>query len=166
MKFLSVILDQKISWKSHISHIWLKLAKCAAVLGKTHHFLDHGSSNLVSPQRMTIIQPRKKNSKKPSGTLEGGSRSANTVYSGAGDLLTQTGEIVGWKEELHDPINTLSTEEAETGDSKVGSAITQAGKTSVVDEIRSEYLKSLNVVGLSWLNCMCSIEQYLWTGRL
>lgn len=34
MEFLGVNLDQKISWKS-------------AVLGKTRHFLDHGSSNLV-----------------------------------------------------------------------------------------------------------------------
>ncbi|KAI3351692.1 hypothetical protein L3Q82_020527 [Scortum barcoo] len=31
------------------------------------------------------------------------------------------------------------------------------GKAPGVDEIRPEYLKSLDVVGLSWLTCLCSI---------
>ncbi|KAI3373822.1 hypothetical protein L3Q82_022396 [Scortum barcoo] len=61
-----------------------------------------------------------------------------------------------------------STEEVEAGDSEVDSSITQAevtevvhkllsGKAPGVDEIRPEYLKSLDAVGLSWLTCLCSI---------
>ena len=61
-----------------------------------------------------------------------------------------------------------SIEEAEAGDSEVDSFITQAevtevvqkllsGKEPGVDEIRPEYLKSLDVVGLSWLTRLCSI---------
>ncbi|KAF7648303.1 hypothetical protein LDENG_00159240 [Lucifuga dentata] len=32
-----------------------------------------------------------------------------------------------------------------------------SGKSSGVDEIRPEMLKSLDVVGLSWLTCLCNI---------
>ena len=32
-----------------------------------------------------------------------------------------------------------------------------------MDEIRPEYLKSLDVVGLSWLTCLCSIAWQLGT---
>ncbi|KAK3526376.1 hypothetical protein QTP70_025405 [Hemibagrus guttatus] len=79
--------------------------------------------------------------------------SANTVYGGGGELLVSTGDIVGrWKAE----------------DSEVDSFITQAevtevvqqllgGKALGVDEIRPEYLKSLDVVGLSWLTRPCNI---------
>ncbi|KAI3374056.1 hypothetical protein L3Q82_022610 [Scortum barcoo] len=92
--------------------------------------------------------------------------SANTVYSAGGELLTSTGDIVGrWKkyfEDLLNPTDLPSNEEAEAGDSEVDSSITQAevtevvrkllsGKAPGVDEIRPEYLKSLDVVGLSWL---------------
>ncbi|KAI3367325.1 hypothetical protein L3Q82_008369 [Scortum barcoo] len=66
-----------------------------------------------------------------------------------------------------------STEEAETGDSEVNSSITQAkkslavssvGKAPGVDEIcRPEYLKSLDVMGLSWLTRLCSIAWRLGT---
>ncbi len=41
IKFLGVTLDHKISWKSHVSHIQSKLAKCTAILSKTRHILDH-----------------------------------------------------------------------------------------------------------------------------
>ena len=90
--------------------------------------------------------------------------STNTVYSGGGELLTSTGDIVGrWKEYFEDllnPTDMSSIEEAEAGDSEVDSFITQAevtevvgkllgGKAPGVDEIRPEYLKSLDVVGLS-----------------
>ena len=51
--------------------------------------------------------------------------STNTVYSGGGELLTLTGDIVG--------------------------------RWQGVVEIRPEYLKSLAIVGLSWLTCLCSI---------
>ncbi|KAK3524816.1 hypothetical protein QTP86_007596 [Hemibagrus guttatus] len=98
--------------------------------------------------------------------------SANTVYGGDGELLVSTGDIVGrWKEYFEDllnPTDTPSVEEPEAGDSEVDSFITQAevtevvqqllgGKAPGVDEIRPEYLKSLDVVGLSWLTSLCNI---------
>ncbi|KAK3540900.1 hypothetical protein QTP86_004165 [Hemibagrus guttatus] len=71
-------------------------------------------------------------------------------------------------EDLLNPTDTPSVEEPEAGDSKVDSFITQAEVTEVVqqllggkapgmDEIRPEYLKSLDVVGLSWLTRLCNI---------
>ncbi|KAK3538555.1 hypothetical protein QTP86_006718 [Hemibagrus guttatus] len=98
--------------------------------------------------------------------------SANTVYSGGGKLLASTGDIVGrWKEyfkDLLNPTDTPSVEEPEAEGSEVDSFITQAevtevvqqllgGKAPGVDEIRLEYLKSLDVVGLSWLTRFCNI---------
>ncbi|KAK3517717.1 hypothetical protein QTP70_016386 [Hemibagrus guttatus] len=98
--------------------------------------------------------------------------SANTVYGGDGELLVSTGDIVGrWKEYFEDllnPTDTPSVEESEAGDSEVDSFITQAevtevvqqllgGKALWVDEICPEYLKSLDVVGLSWLTRICNI---------
>ncbi|KAK3543181.1 hypothetical protein QTP70_012285 [Hemibagrus guttatus] len=97
---------------------------------------------------------------------------ANTVYSGGGELLVSTGDIVErWKEYFEDllnPTDTPSVEEPEAEDSEVDSFITQAevtevvpqllgGKAPGVDEIRPEYLKSLDVVGLSWLTRLCNI---------
>ncbi|KAK3534420.1 hypothetical protein QTP86_015228 [Hemibagrus guttatus] len=114
--------------------------------------------------------------------------SANTVYGGGGELLVSTGDIVGrWKkyfEDLLNPTDMSSVEEPEAEDSEVDSFITQAevtevvqqllgGKAPGVDEIRPEYLKSLDVVGLSWLTRLCNIRhnrggqgQCLWTGVL
>ncbi|KAK3557275.1 hypothetical protein QTP70_026276 [Hemibagrus guttatus] len=98
--------------------------------------------------------------------------SANTVYGGGGELLVSTGDIVGWWkeyfEDLLNPTDTPSVEEPEAEDSEVDSFITQAevtevvqqllgGKALGVDEIRPEYLKSLDVVGLSWLTRLCNI---------
>ena len=92
--------------------------------------------------------------------------------------MTSTGDIVGrWKEYFEDllnPTDMSSIEEAEAGDSEVDSFITQAkvtevvgkllgGKAPGVDEIRPEYLKSLDVVGLSWLTRLCSIAWQLGT---
>ncbi|KAK3572937.1 hypothetical protein QTP86_010541 [Hemibagrus guttatus] len=83
-----------------------------------------------------------------------------------------TGDSVGrWKEYFEDllnPTDTPSVEEPEAEDSEVDSFITQAevtevvqqllgGKAPGVDEIRPEYLKSLDVVGLSWLTRLCNI---------
>ena len=104
----------------------------------------------------------------------------NTVHSAGGELLTSTGDVVGrWKEYFEDLLNstsedllnpavTSSDEEAETEDAGCDSSITQAevtevvhkllgGKAPGVDEIRPEYLKSLDVVGLSWLTRLCNI---------
>ncbi|KAK3547897.1 hypothetical protein QTP70_000353 [Hemibagrus guttatus] len=98
--------------------------------------------------------------------------SANTVYSGGGELLASTADIVGrWIEyfgDLLNPTETPSVEEPEAEDSEVDSFITQAevtevvqkllgGKAPGVDKIRPEYFKSLDVVGLSWLTCLCNI---------
>ncbi|KAK3565356.1 hypothetical protein QTP86_007126 [Hemibagrus guttatus] len=98
--------------------------------------------------------------------------SANTVYGGGGELLVLTGDIVGWWkeyfEDLLNPTDTPSIEEPEAEDSEVDSFITQAevtevvqqllgGKAPGVDEIHPEYLKSLDVVGLSWLTRLCNI---------
>ncbi|KAK3548817.1 hypothetical protein QTP70_020700, partial [Hemibagrus guttatus] len=105
--------------------------------------------------------------------------SANTVYSGGGELLASTGDIVGrWKEyfdDLLNPTDTPSVEEPEAEDSAVDSFITQAevtevvqqllgGKAPGVDEIHPEYLKSLDVVGLSWLTRLCNIAW--WSGTV
>ncbi|KAK3523478.1 hypothetical protein QTP86_033740 [Hemibagrus guttatus] len=65
-------------------------------------------------------------------------------------------------------VRRLRREEPEAGDSEVDSFITQAevtevvqqllgGKAPGVDEIHPEYLKSLDVVGLSWLTHLCNI---------
>ncbi|KAK3515164.1 hypothetical protein QTP70_008179 [Hemibagrus guttatus] len=105
--------------------------------------------------------------------------SANTVYSGGGELLASTGDIVGWWKEyfkdLLNPTDMPSVEEPEAGDSEVDSFITQAEVTEVVQqllggkapgvaEIRPEYLKSLDVVGLSWLTHPCNIVW--WSGTV
>ncbi|KAK3510413.1 hypothetical protein QTP70_005909 [Hemibagrus guttatus] len=65
-------------------------------------------------------------------------------------------------------VRRLRREEPEVEDSEVDSFITQAevtevvqqllgGKAPGVDEIHPEYLKSLDVVGLSWLTRLCNI---------
>ncbi|KAK3567863.1 hypothetical protein QTP86_027338 [Hemibagrus guttatus] len=95
--------------------------------------------------------------------------SANTVYSGGGELLASTRDIVGWWkeyfEDLLNPTDSPSIEEPEAENSEVDSFITQAevvqqllgDEAPGVDEIRPEYLKSLDVVGLSWLTRLCNI---------
>ncbi|KAI3359144.1 hypothetical protein L3Q82_002677 [Scortum barcoo] len=59
--------------------------------------------------------------------------SANTVYSAGGELLTSTEDIVGrWKkyfEDLLNPTDLPSSEEAEAGDSEVDSSITPEPKS-------------------------------------
>ena len=96
----------------------------------------------------------------------------NTVYSEGGELLTSTGDVVGrWKEYFGDLLNpavTSSGEEAEAECSEADPPITRAEVTEVVDkllggrapgvdEVRPEYLKSLDVQGLSWLTRLCNI---------
>ena len=101
--------------------------------------------------------------------------STNTVYGGDGELLTSTRDVVRrWQEYFEDllnPTNMPSHEEAETGGPGVGSPITVVEVTEVVkkllggrapgvDEVRPEFLKALDAVGLSWLTRLCSIA---WT---
>ncbi|KAI3371391.1 hypothetical protein L3Q82_023988 [Scortum barcoo] len=81
----------------------------------------------------------------------------------------------GRSSDLLNPTDLPSNEEAEAGVSEVDSSITQAEVTEVVhkllavarrlgvDEIRPEYLKSLDVVGLSWLTRLCNIAWRLGT---
>ncbi|KAK3543175.1 hypothetical protein QTP70_012283 [Hemibagrus guttatus] len=105
--------------------------------------------------------------------------SANTVYGGSGELLASTGDIVGWwKEYFEDLLNLTdmpSVEEPEAEDTEVDSFITQAEVTEVVqqllgfkapgvDEICPEYLKSLDIVGLSCLTSLCNIVW--WSGTV
>jgi len=105
----------------------------------------------------------------------------NAVYSGGGQLLTSTGVVVRrWKEYFENILNsvvTSSIEEAEAEGSEVELSITLSevtervkkllgSKTPGVDEIRPEYLKSLDVVGLSWLTLLCKIAWRLGTVSL
>ncbi|KAI3352392.1 hypothetical protein L3Q82_005184 [Scortum barcoo] len=140
--------------------------------------LGSGRSS-VRPWRRTIGRPRKRFWQTVRRLRRGKQYSANTVYSAGGELLTSTEDIVGrWKkyfEDLLNPTDLPSNEEAEDGDSEVdSSSITQAevtevvrkllgGKAPGVDEIRPEYLKSLDVVGLSWLTRLCNIAWRLGT---
>ncbi|KAI3352226.1 hypothetical protein L3Q82_005589 [Scortum barcoo] len=67
--------------------------------------------------------------------------SANTVYSAGGELLTSTEDIVVETveeilfEDLLNPTDLPSNEEAEAGDSEVDSSITQAEVTEVVRKL-------------------------------
>ena len=95
----------------------------------------------------------------------------NTVYGGDGALLASTREVVSrWGEYFEDLLNSTDTpsEEAESESSETGSPISGAdvaevvkkllgGKAPGVDEVHSEFLRALDVVGLSWLTRLCSI---------
>ncbi|KAK3565172.1 hypothetical protein QTP86_000478 [Hemibagrus guttatus] len=109
---------------------------------------------------------------KPQAWLQGGAPVTPVWATLIRHLLASTGDIVGrWKEYFEDLLNPTdmpSVEEPEAEDSEVDSFITQAevtevaqqllgGKTPGVDEIHPEYLKSLDVVGLSWLTRLCKI---------
>ncbi|XP_049595828.1 leucine-rich repeat-containing protein 57 isoform X1 [Syngnathus scovelli] len=99
----------------------------------------------------------------------------NTVYSGDGVLLTSTRDVVSrWGEYFEDLLNstyTPSIEEAGPGDFEADSPISGVEVTEVVkkllggrapgvDEIRPEFLKALDVVGLSWLTRLYNVA---WT---
>uniref|UniRef100_A0A3P8RJK0 Reverse transcriptase domain-containing protein n=1 Tax=Astatotilapia calliptera TaxID=8154 RepID=A0A3P8RJK0_ASTCA len=95
-----------------------------------------------------------------------------TVYSAGGALLISTEKIVRqWKEyfgDLLSPTDTSSEEEAESGDEGKdppisGGEVTEAvkhllgGRAPGVDEVRPEFLKALDVVGLSWLTRLYNV---------
>uniref|UniRef100_A0A669BJZ3 Reverse transcriptase domain-containing protein n=1 Tax=Oreochromis niloticus TaxID=8128 RepID=A0A669BJZ3_ORENI len=95
-----------------------------------------------------------------------------TVYSAGGALLTSTEKIVRrWKEYFEDllnPTDTSSEEEAESGDEGndppiSGGEVTEAvkqllgGRAPGVDEVRPEFLKALDIVGLSWLTRLYNV---------
>ncbi|KAI3362903.1 hypothetical protein L3Q82_011500, partial [Scortum barcoo] len=118
-----------------------------------------------------------KASRSPGTVLEAKTSGLGGVRAGR-ELLTLTRDIVGrWKkyfEDLLNPTDLPSSEEAEAGDSEVDLSITRAevtevvrkllgGKAPGVDEIHPEYLKSLDVVGLSWLTHLCNIAWRLGT---
>ena len=99
----------------------------------------------------------------------------NTVYGGDGALLTSTKDFVSqWGEYFKghlDPIDTPSDEEAQSRSSDVGPPISDAevskvvrkllsGKALGVDEVHLEFLKALDVVGLSCLTHLCNMA---WT---
>ncbi|KAI3356768.1 hypothetical protein L3Q82_003449 [Scortum barcoo] len=140
--------------------------------------LGSGRSS-VRPWRRTIGRPRR-DSGKPSGASEGGSSTLPTLFTvlgwGAVDLdwgrCRDGGRNTSRISSI--PPTCLPMRKQEAGDSEVDSSITQAevtevvrkllsGKAPGVDEIRPEYLKSLDVVGLSWLTRLCSIAWRLGT---
>ena len=43
IRFLGVILDDEINWKSHISHVGKKIAKSVFILNKVKDVLDYKS---------------------------------------------------------------------------------------------------------------------------
>ncbi|XP_008319498.1 carbohydrate sulfotransferase 15-like [Cynoglossus semilaevis] len=89
-----------------------------------------------------------------------------------GGLLTSTGDVVGrWKEYFEDLINPTDTSSVEVAEAEDSAAdppmscteVTEVikkllgGKAPGVDEICPQYLRSLDVVGLSGLTHLCSI---------
>jgi len=97
------------------------------------------------------------------------------MYGGEGALLlTSTKDVVSrWGEYFKYLLNPTDTpsEEAESENSETGPPISGAevaevvkkllgGKAPVVDEVRPEFLRALDVVGLSWLTRFCNIA---WT---
>ena len=70
-------------------------------------------------------------------------------------LLTLTGDVVGrWKEYLEALFNPTNIE-AESGNLV---KMLQNARPPEMDEIHSEFLKTLDVVGLSWFD---TIQHYL-----
>ncbi|KAK3574287.1 hypothetical protein QTP86_004367 [Hemibagrus guttatus] len=94
------------------------------------------------------------------------SEAKTRVWEESGEAMEKDYRMASGK--FWQTIRCLRREEPEAEDSEVDSFITQAevtevvqqllgGKAPGVDEIRPEYLKSLDVVGLSWLTRLCNI---------
>ncbi|KAI3376551.1 hypothetical protein L3Q82_016999 [Scortum barcoo] len=157
--------------KEEVGQTWQTQTYCEGLLGTSGRALCQGGLQLP-PLRKSFSQiPRE------AGDIE----SEWTMFSAS---------IVDWRQfevwsvdarslvpvvvAIPEPGGGHRNEEAEAGDSEVDSSITQAevtevvrkllgGKAPGVDEIRPEYLKSLDVVGLSWLTCLCNIAWRLGT---
>lgn len=46
-KFLGVIIDDKLNWKSHINHIHNKISRSVSILSKVKHILDHKALHIL-----------------------------------------------------------------------------------------------------------------------
>lgn len=95
----------------------------------------------------------------------------HTIYSGDRTLLTSTKDMAKqWKEHFEDLLNPTFTSamQTESGHTVCDSPITEGEVTNVVkpllsgrapgmNEMGAEFLKAVNVEGLSWLTCLCNI---------
>ncbi|KAI3360757.1 hypothetical protein L3Q82_012993 [Scortum barcoo] len=121
------------------------------LLGTSGQALCQGGLQLSPPEELLTDSERRLGTLSPSGpcSLPPLSTRQFEVVDAQGDAL-------------------FTVQEAEAGDSEVDLSITQAkvtevvcklfsGKVPGVDEIHPEYLKSLDVVGLSWLICLFNI---------
>lgn len=41
--FLGVVIDEKITWKPHISYLQTKVAKCVGIMRRASHALNHNA---------------------------------------------------------------------------------------------------------------------------
>ncbi|KAI3362127.1 hypothetical protein L3Q82_012456 [Scortum barcoo] len=162
-----------LSWRQPRTQWWTPEVRDAVRLKKESYrtMLACGTPDAVDRYRQA------KQAAAPDGP--GGKNSGLGGVRAGGELLTSTGDIVGrWKKYFGRissiPPTCLPMRKQEAGDSEVDSSITQAevtevvrkllgGKAPGVDEIRPEYLKSLDVVGLSWLTRLCNIAWRLGT---
>ncbi|TWW66946.1 hypothetical protein D4764_20G0009780 [Takifugu flavidus] len=170
-------LEKDQGLKEEIERMWgvkatvvpIVIGTLGAVIPKLSRWLQQipGTTSVIAVQKSTVL-----------GTAEilGGRRQlAHTVLSVCGELVTSPGAIIRrWKEyfqELLNPTNTYPQGVTESDDLEVDHPIFGAevaevvkqlpgGGASEADEIRPGYLKALDVVGLSWLTCICNIT---WT---
>ncbi|KAI3373319.1 hypothetical protein L3Q82_006619 [Scortum barcoo] len=134
-------------------------------------FISYFHVNLIAwrggvrwrPWRRTVIGRPRRDSGKPSSASEGKQYSGNTVNSAGGELLTSTGDIVGrWKkyfEDLLNPTDLPSNEEAEAGDSEVDFVHHPSQVTEVVRKLLSgkapEWMRSALSTSSLWMLWGC-----------
>ncbi|KAI3355038.1 hypothetical protein L3Q82_017857 [Scortum barcoo] len=137
----SEVVGRKVSWCTCLGgkpqtrwwtpEQYLRQAKQAVQPGRSwRQKLWSGRSSVRPWRRRTVGRPRRDSGKRRRRLRRGKQYSANTVYSAGGELLTSTRDIVGrWKkyfEDLLNPSDLPSSEEAEAGDSEMDSSITRA----------------------------------------